>query len=153
MLRVSKLTDYATVVMTALAQLGDGQASAVALAERARLETPTVAKVLKLLAQAGLVVSQRGASGGYRLARTAAQITVADIVAAIEGPFGMTQCCVDSGLCDHELHCGVRGNWRRISEAVEAALRAVTLADMLVPPAQPPAAARAQRIPIRLATT
>ena len=150
MLRVSKLTDYATVVMTSLAQLGDGQASAVVLAERARLEPPTVAKVLKLLAQAGLVVSQRGASGGYRLARAAAEITVADIVAAIEGPFGMTECSVHSGLCDHELHCGVRGNWRRISEAVEAALRAVTLADMLAPP---PAPARPVRIPIRLATT
>lgn len=153
MLRVSKLTDYATVVMTALAGLGDGQASAVALAERARLEPPTVAKVLKLLAQAGLVVSQRGASGGYRLARPAAAITVADIVAAIEGPFGMTECSVHSGLCDHELHCGVRGNWRRISEAVEDALRAVTLADMLAPPPAPARPARPVRIPIRLATT
>jgi len=135
MLRVSKLTDYATVVMTALAQAGDGDpVPAVALAERARLEPPTVAKVLKLLAQAGLVSSQRGAAGGYRLAHAPSEITVADIVGAIEGPFGMTECSVHSGLCDHELHCGVRGNWRRISEAVEAALRAVTLADMLAPP-------------------
>lgn len=147
MLRVSKLTDYATVLMTALAQSGDELVSAMALAERARLEQPTAAKVLKLLAQAGLVASQRGAAGGYRLAHAPEAITVADIVGAIEGPFGMTECSVHSGLCDHELHCGVRGNWRRISEAVEAALRAVTLADMLAPP--PPAR---PRIPIRVAT-
>jgi FeS assembly SUF system regulator len=148
MLRVSKLTDYATVLMTALAQSGDELASAAALAERARLEQPTAAKVLKLLAQAGLVTSQRGTAGGYRLAHAPEAITVADIVGAIEGPFGMTECSVHSGLCDHESHCGVRGNWRRISEAVEAALRAVTLADMLVPPrpARP-------RIPIHVAST
>ena len=148
MLRVSKLTDYATVVMTALAQAEDELVSAVVLAERARLEQPTVAKVLKLLAQAGLVASQRGAAGGYRLAHAPDAITVADIVGAIEGPFGMTECSVHSGLCDHELHCGVRGNWKRISQAVEAALRAVTLADMLAPspPARP-------RIPIHVATT
>ena len=147
MLRVSKLTDYATVVMTTLAQAGSGSASAGALAERARLEPPTVAKVLKLLAQAGLVVSQRGAAGGYRLARPAERISVAEIVAAIEGPFGMTECSVHSGACDHERHCGVRGNWRRISEAVEAALRAVSVADMLAAP--PPRASRT--IPIQLA--
>ena len=147
MLRVSKLTDYATVVMTELAQLDGTVSSAVALAERARLETPTVAKVLKQLAQAGLVSSQRGAAGGYRLARPPAAITVADIVAAIEGPFGMTECSVHAGACGHERHCGVRGNWRRISEAVEAALRAVSLADMLHAPA--PRASRA--IPIQLA--
>ena len=80
MLRVSKLTDYATVVMTCLAGAGDGVLSAQALAERSRLETPTVSKLLKQLAQAGLVVSTRGINGGYRLARLAQEITIADIV-------------------------------------------------------------------------
>src|SRR5688500_1563728 len=115
MLRVSKLTDYATVVMTALAQAGDGVSSAQGLAEQAHLEPPTVSKVLKLLAQAGLVESFRGARGGYRLARDAHAISVAEIVAAIEGPFGMTECSVHQGQCDYEPHCGVRGNWRKIS--------------------------------------
>ena len=148
MLRVSKLTDYATVLMTVLAESPDQLANAVALAERARLEPPTVSKVLKQLVHAGLVASQRGAAGGYRLARPPSSISVADIVAAMEGPIGMTECSVHVGLCDHERHCGVRGNWRRISELVESALRNVTLADMLAPPPPRPA-----RIPIRLATT
>ncbi|HET9484216.1 MAG TPA: SUF system Fe-S cluster assembly regulator [Xanthomonadales bacterium] len=136
MLRISKLTDYATVVMTALAEADDPVMSAQGVAERARLEPPTVSKVLKLLAQAGLVESFRGVHGGYRLARAAGEITVADIVAAIEGPFGMTECSVHKGQCDYEPHCGVRGNWRRISLAIEGALRSVTLADMRAPRAR-----------------
>ncbi|MCK7592717.1 SUF system Fe-S cluster assembly regulator [Pseudomarimonas salicorniae] len=133
MFRISKLTDYATVVLTLLAEQADGIHSASDLAARAKLEPPTVSKLLKMLGQAGLVESFRGASGGYRLARPAAQISVADIVTAMEGPIGVTECSLHDGLCDHETHCGVRANWRRISVAVEAALRSVTLADMLDP--------------------
>ena len=132
MLRVSKLTDYATVVMTCLAG-GDGVLSAQALAERARLEAPTVSKLLKQLAQAGLVLSTRGINGGYRLARAAERISVADIVAAIEGPIGMTECSAHAGACGHEPHCGVRVNWQRINRAISTALESVTLAEMLRP--------------------
>lgn len=146
MLRVSKLTDYATVVMTCLAAAGDGVVSAQALAERARLEGPTVSKLLKQLAQAGLVASSRGINGGYRLARDAGRITIADIVTAIEGPIGMTECSAHAGLCHHEPHCGVRMNWRRINQAIAGALEGVTLADML----QPPPKQRAT-IPLRVA--
>ncbi|MEO7935451.1 MAG: SUF system Fe-S cluster assembly regulator, partial [Dokdonella sp.] len=92
MLRVSKLTDYATVVMTCLAESGDEVLSAQWLAERSRLEVPTVSKVLKQLAGAGLVDSWRGVNGGYRLAREPKAISVADIVTAMEGPIGMTEC-------------------------------------------------------------
>jgi FeS assembly SUF system regulator len=148
MLRVSKLTDYATVVMTCLAESGDEVLSAQLLAERARLETPTVSKVLKQLASAGLVDSWRGVNGGYRLAREPVAISVADIVTAMEGPIGMTECCTHSGSCDHESHCGVRVNWQRISDAIRAALEGVTLADMLTPPTR-----RAISIPMRVATT
>jgi FeS assembly SUF system regulator len=147
MLRVSKLTDYATVVMTCLAESGDEVLSAQLLAERARLETPTVSKVLKQLAGAGLVDSWRGVNGGYRLARDPADISVADIVTAMEGPIGMTECCAHSGLCDHESHCGVRVNWQRISDAIRSALEGVTLADMLTQPTR-----RAINIPMRVAT-
>lgn len=136
MLRVSKLTDYATIVMTCLAEAGDEVLSAQGLAERVRLETPTVSKVLKQLAAAGLVDSWRGASGGYRLARAPQDISVADIVSAIEGPFGMTECCAQAGLCDHEAHCGVRVNWQRISDAIRIALEGVSLADMLARPSR-----------------
>ncbi len=134
MFRISKLTDYATVVMTLLAEQPDGVHSAAELAARARLEPPTVAKLLKTLAQAGLVAATRGARGGYRLARPAGEISLADIVAAMEGPIGVTECSLHVGQCDHESHCGVRGNWRRISEIVENALRGVSLAEMLAPP-------------------
>jgi FeS assembly SUF system regulator len=147
MLRVSKLTDYATVVMTALADAPSAVLSAQALAERARLEVPTVSKLLKQLAHAGLIESFRGVNGGYRLARAAQDISVAEIVIAMEGPIGMTECGAHPGQCDHERHCGVRGNWQRINQAIEQALRAVTLADMAAP-----AAAR-RRTPVPLSVT
>lgn len=148
MLRVSKLTDYATVVMTCLVDAGDGVRSAQCLAERAHLEVPTVSKLLKQLAQAGLVASARGINGGYRLARAPANITIADIVTAMEGPIGMTECSAHAGACDHESHCGVRVNWQRINHAIAAALTSVTLADM-VKPASP---RRGTPIPLRVAT-
>ena len=147
MLRVGKLTDYATSLLSALAERPDGVRSAVDLAERARLELPTVSKVLKILAHAGLVASFRGQSGGYRLARAPEQITVADIVAAMEGPFGMTECVAHQGQCHHEPHCGVRGNWQRISKVIEQALRSVTLAEMAGHPSP-----STKRIPARVLT-
>lgn len=150
MLRVTKLTDYATVVLTVLASEPDAVLSAGGLAERAGLEMPTVAKVLKPLAQAGLVEGFRGATGGYRLARRAGEVTLVDIVEAMEGPLGMTECSVHAGACGIESSCGVRANWRRINDVVADALRAVTLADMLAPPATSARAVRA--IPAVLAT-
>jgi len=132
MLRVSKLTDYATVVMTCLASSDrDEILSAQQLAERAHLEVPTVSKLLKQLANAGLVESRRGVNGGYRLARDPHSISVADIVSAMEGPIGMTECSAHAGTCNHESHCGVRVNWQRISHAIRVALEGVTLADMI----------------------
>lgn len=148
MLRVSKLTDYATVVMTGLAAAGDGVLSAQVLAERAHLEAPTVSKLLKQLAQAGLVVSTRGINGGYRLARPPREISIADVVVAIEGPIGMTECSVQAGACGHEPHCGVRVNWQRINQAIATALAEVSLADMLKP-----APRRGAAIPLRVSVS
>ena len=152
MLRVSKLTDYATVIMTVLAGIaatsGDtAVVSAQDLAERAHLELPTVSKLLKQLAHANLVVSFRGVNGGYRLARAAERITIAEVVTAMEGPIGMTECSAQAGLCGHEPHCGVRVNWQRINQAIAQALGSVTLADMVRP-----AARRRAVIPVQLAT-
>ena len=148
MLRVTKLTDYATVVLTALAARPDTVLSAAGLAEQAGLEVPTVAKILKPLAQAGLVAGFRGINGGYRLARPACSITLFEIVEAMEGPLGMTECSIHAGSCGIEQSCGVRANWRRINDVVADALRGVTLAEMLLPPA-PRSARRA--IPATLA--
>src|SRR6185312_732908 len=149
MLRVRKLTDYATEVMTVLAAAPARVHSAQELAERVRLELPTVSKLLKQLASAGLIESFRGVNGGYRLARAAERISIADIVIAMEGPIGMTECSAQSGLCDHESHCGVRVNWQRINEAIAGALAGVSLADMLKPP---PSRRRAIAIPLRVAS-
>jgi FeS assembly SUF system regulator len=152
MLRVTRLTDYATLILTVLASRPDRVHSAADLAERARLEAPTVSKVLKPLAHAGLVEGFRGVNGGYRLARAPEAISLVEIVEAIEGPLGMTECSVHAGQCGIEEHCGVRANWRRINDVVADALRGVSLAQMLQPPPPPPGAAREERtIPLRLA--
>jgi FeS assembly SUF system regulator len=137
MLRVSRLTDYATVAMTCLAAQPDDVLSTAQIAEGTRLELPTVSKLLKLLGHAGLVESVRGVNGGYRLARPAAEISLAQIVEAMEGPLAVTECNVAVGQCEREAHCSVRDNWQGINSAVDGALRAVSLADMLKPLRKP----------------
>ena len=134
MLRVSRLTDYATVVMTCIAAHPTEVLSAVQIADETRLELPTVSKLLKALGHAALVESFRGVNGGYRLARAAADISLVEIVEAIEGPIGMTECSMAEGQCDREAQCGVRGSWQLVNNVLDNALRAVSLADMLQPP-------------------
>ena len=111
MLRISKLTDYAILVMVELSEARGDVLSAHALAERSRLELPTVSKVLKLLLRAGLVQSYRGANGGYSMDKDAASVSVAEIISAIEGPIAMTECSIEVGLCSQEDNCNLRGNW------------------------------------------
>jgi FeS assembly SUF system regulator len=130
MLRVTKLTDYATVVLTVMAA-GDAVLSATEIAERAGLEPPTVSKVLKPLSQAGLVEGFRGAHGGYRLARPAASIRLIQIIEAMEGPLAVTECSVHEGQCGLESSCGMRSNWRRINDVIVQALEGVTLQELL----------------------
>ena len=137
MLRVTKLTDYATVVLTVLAARQGQVLSAAELAEHSGLEQPTVSKLLKPLAQAGLVASQRGVHGGYRLSRDAAQISLIEIVEAMEGPLAMTECSQHESHCGIAHQCGVRANWRLINDVVADALRGISLAEMLRP-APPP---------------
>lgn len=133
MLRVTKLTDYATVVLTVLAARRGQVLSASELAEAAGLEAPTVAKLLKPLAQAGLVVGLRGANGGYRLAREAAQISLIQIVEAMEGPLAITDCSNDHSTCGIAGQCSVRSQWRLINDVLADALRRVSLEQMLTP--------------------
>ncbi|MCI0750094.1 MAG: SUF system Fe-S cluster assembly regulator, partial [Nevskiales bacterium] len=136
-----KLTDYATVVMTALAAEPGKLQSAHGLAIQTHVAEPTVGKLLKLLTKAGLVESLRGVHGGYRLARTADRISVAGVIRAVEGPIALTQCSIHKGSCAIEPYCGVRSNWRLINTAIRDALEGVTLAQM----AQPLRAARLPR--------
>lgn len=130
MLRLSKLTDYAVVVLVRLShadtvQTSPGIAAAIGLPE------PTVAKVLKTLAAGGLVASHRGARGGYRLMRPLTAIPITDVIAAVDGPIALTA-CVDgtSGSCESEAACPMRGRWDPVNEAIHQALSAITLADM-----------------------
>lgn len=137
MLRVSKLTDYATVVMGHLAATADQVHSASEVAQATGIALPTTSKVLKALVRAGLLRSARGQGGGYILARPAEQISVAQIVRSFEGPVGLTECGSSEGLCVQESVCSIRSNWQRINQLVLAALEAMTLADMIRPAPTP----------------
>ncbi len=130
MLRIAKLTDYAVGLMTQLARSPERQVSAQQLAGELRLPIPTVATLLKRLLRAGLVSSVRGVGGGYRLTRAPNSISVAEILVAIEGPVALTECALHADVCSLEADCATRDNWRLISQAVQVALEAVSLADM-----------------------
>lgn len=151
MLRVTKLTDYATVVLTVLAARPGEVLSAAELAEQSGLETPTVSKLLKPLAQAGLVEGLRGVHGGYRLSRDSADITLIEVVEAMEGPLAMTECSQHESHCGIAHQCGARANWRLINDVVADALRGVTLAQMLRSPS-PSDDMRRRPIAVRVAT-
>ena len=130
MLRVGKLTDYAIVVMTHLARVSGLLHSANEIAADIGLALPTVSKVMKALVQNGLLVSHRGSKGGYSLAFRPQEISVAQVIAAIEGPIALTECSDARGLCGQESLCAVRPNWQRINLAVREALEKVTLAEL-----------------------
>jgi FeS assembly SUF system regulator len=133
MIILSKLADYGVIIATHLAHGTDRQVNAAQVAEATRLPRATVAKVLKALAHAGIVVGARGAAGGYRLARFPERISVAEVVAAIDGDIGMTQCSVHEPGCERTRFCPTRPHWQRINTAVGEALASVTLADMAAP--------------------
>jgi FeS assembly SUF system regulator len=128
MLRLSKLADYAVVVLVRLA-CDEAVQTSPGIARATGVPEPTVSKVLKALGQGGLVVSQRGAKGGYRLARPLSLIPVSDVIVAIDGPIALTA-CVDGGCCDAHVLCPLRGRWDPVNDAVRAALSAISLADM-----------------------
>ncbi len=134
MIRLSKLTDYAVVMLSHMAAREDSVYTAARLSDRCAVPEPTAAKILKLLARAGILSSQRGSNGGYGLARPAARITVAEIIVAMDGPIALAA-CVDGSAdhCEVEGLCSMRGNWNRVNRAIRGALEDVTLADMALP--------------------
>jgi len=133
MIRIGKLTDYAMLILSQMARKSEMVLSAASLADVLHLPTPTVSKVLKILSDGGLVSSVRGADGGYHLARPAVQITIADIIAAMEGELAMTECCEKSGLCAIDTLCTMRANWRKINNIIHSLLGKLTIIDMLEP--------------------
>jgi len=130
MLRISKLTDYATLILAHLADDAAGVHTAVALAERSHVGVATVSKVLKELQRAGLVASTRGAHGGYSLARPPSAISAADIIDAVEGPVGLTECASHPGQCGLESSCRVGHSWQRVNAAIRRALGEITLSQL-----------------------
>ena len=137
MLRISKLTDYGTVVLTYLARERERPHAVSEIAGAIRVAAPTVSKILKQLVREGLVVSQRGVKGGYALARRPEEITVVEVIDALEGRVGLTECGSGPGLCDVESQCSIRTNWQRINGAVREALAGVSLAEMAQPELPP----------------
>jgi FeS assembly SUF system regulator len=128
MFRLSKLTDYAVVVLVRLSRAGSVQTTP-GISMATGIPEPTVAKVLKAMAARGLVTSQRGARGGYRLSRCLSSIPVGDVIAAIDGPIALTA-CVDGGGCETQRLCPLHGRWDPVNEAIRAALASITLSDM-----------------------
>ncbi|MCI0517140.1 MAG: SUF system Fe-S cluster assembly regulator, partial [Woeseiaceae bacterium] len=131
MLRISKLTDYGTVVLGHLASGPGCVASAAEVSAATGIGLPTVSKLLKLLAKSALVTSTRGAHGGYRLSREAAAISAASIIDALEGPVSITECSGSDSHCNFEAYCCVGGAWQRINVAIRGALQDISLQDLL----------------------
>ena len=131
MFRLNRLTDYAVVVMTQMTRRPDDVHTAPQIASDTGIPLPTVAKLLNALARESLVESHRGAAGGYTLGRPADQVSVAQIIQAMEGPIALTACVEGSGNhCEVECLCPMRGNWEKVNRAIHSALSEVTLADM-----------------------
>ena len=134
MFRLTKLTDYGIVLLTHFAQHPEREHNARELAEETRLPLPTVGKLLKELVREDLLVSHRGTKGGYRLARRPGEISVADVITALEGPIAVTECNNGiEGSCEHESCCPVRSNWHVINRVIYEALGGLTLLEMSRP--------------------
>jgi len=130
-LRISRLTDYGTVVLAHLARDHATQVSAAEVAAATGIALPTVSKLLKELGKAEIVISTRGSHGGYRLARDATAISAAEVIDALEGPVSITECSASDSHCDLEADCHVGRTWQRINSTIRRALDEVSLADLL----------------------
>jgi FeS assembly SUF system regulator len=130
MLRISKLADYATMIMVRSARSPNESLTAKKIAQDMRLQQPTVSKILKLLAKAKLLNSQRGVQGGYKLSKAANEITVADIIAAIDGQIALTECNHDLSTCDLASSCSTKDSWKLINHAIYQVLSEMSLADL-----------------------
>lgn len=135
MVRISKLTDYGIIIMVCIARHAAGILQTREIAENTGLALPTVSKLLKKLTQHQLLTSHRGTHGGYSLACTPQNITVADLVSALEGPIAITECNLAHSHCATETQCTVKTPWQRINQAITTALQAVHLSDLISTPA------------------
>jgi FeS assembly SUF system regulator len=137
MLRLGKLTDYATVILSFMAKSPVSMHAALEIANATGIAKPTVSKILKLLVKAKVLSSIRGAKGGYTLVQTPEKITVASVITAVEGPISLTECSHSEHGCEQVSGCQIGNNWRLVNQTVQKALESVTLADMLLPATAP----------------
>jgi len=135
-LKIGKLTDYGIVILNELAHAGGKKLSTEDIVSQTRLALPTVRKVMKALADSGLVITQRGAKGGYRIARAPGQIRILDVVQAFEGPVAVTECATDDTACDITDSCSLASNWGGVNQMITQVLSRVTLADIREPERQ-----------------
>ncbi|HIG64732.1 MAG TPA: SUF system Fe-S cluster assembly regulator [Methyloprofundus sp.] len=133
MLRLAKLTDYATVILSFMAKSQTQIHAALEISRATGIALPTVSKILKLLLKAEVLSSIRGAKGGYALVQPPEKITVASVIAALEGPIALTECSTQEGSCGQVSGCQIGNNWRIVNQTIQQALESVTLADMLLP--------------------
>ncbi len=138
MLRLSKLTDYATVILSYIAKDNNQLHAALEISEATGIALPTVSKILKLLLKAQVLSSTRGARGGYALTKEPKKISVASVIRALEGPIAITECSLAQHSCEQALGCDIRGNWGLINAAIQNALESVTVADLIMPVAHIP---------------
>lgn len=130
MLRISKLTDYATVILARLAAEPERRFTAAQIAAETHLAAPTVSKLLKQLHRQGLVASTRGSAGGYLLARPATEITAAQILDALDGPVALTECASSTSHCGIERTCRVGHSWQRVNIAIRRSLQEISLLEL-----------------------
>jgi FeS assembly SUF system regulator len=135
MVRLTNLADYAVVLLAHAASQPEGtRLSAGGVAEATGIPLPTVAKVASLLSKAGLLASQRGAGGGFQLARAAGEISIADVIEAVDGPIALTSCVEHgAGDCAHTSLCAMRPHWQMINGRVRDALAGLSLVDVATP--------------------
>jgi len=138
MIRIRWETDYGLILLGYLSQNPNpGVRTAREAADWAGLPLPIASKILKTLAREGILVSHRGVRGGYTLAQRPDQISVFEVVRALEGPIGITECAVRPGTCEKEMGCPMRINWVKISQTFREALEKIPLSEMFAqtPPA------------------
>lgn len=133
MLRLGKLTDYATVILSFMAKSQVRVHAALEISTATGIALPTVSKILKSLLKAKVLSSVRGAKGGYALVQTPEKITVASVITALEGPISLTECSSTAHSCEQVSACQIGNNWRLVNDKIQQALESVTLADMMLP--------------------
>ncbi|MFN3234174.1 MAG: SUF system Fe-S cluster assembly regulator [Gammaproteobacteria bacterium] len=130
MLRISKLTDYAIVMMVYVAHQKSELITANAIAKETNISLPTVKKILRMLLKSNLLISAQGSHGGYYLSQEPASISVAHIITAMEGQIALTMCNTDEMACDKHEQCMVKQPWQLINRVIKTSLESITLEDM-----------------------